>query len=175
MRLGLRIGVAVVGTVWVCFPAMAAGQKAQAEFKTLDGRDTGSVRMVETTAGVLMRFKFKGLTPGQHGLHVHETGKCEADFKSAGAIYNPLGAKHGYLNDEGPMVGDLPNIFVGPSGEVEVELISPFVTLNRDAEESIFDADGTSLILFEKADDYLSEPEGNAGARIACGVIVLAN
>jgi Cu-Zn family superoxide dismutase len=175
MRLGMRIAVAVTMAT-CCFDAVfAAGQKAQAELKTQDGRDLGTVRMVETTAGVLLRFKLKGLTPGQHGLHVHETGKCDGDFKSAGAIYNPLGAKHGYLNDEGPMVGDLPNIFVGSSGEVEVEFVSPFVTLNKDAEESIFDADGTAFILFEKADDYLSDPEGNAGARIACGVIFAVN
>ena len=120
---------------------------------------------------VLLRIKLKNLTPGPHGLHIHETGKCEGDFTSAGAIYNPLGAKHGYLNDEGPMVGDLPNVFVGPAGEVEVELVSPFVTLNREAEETIFDADGTAFVLYEKADDYLSETDGNVGARVACGVI----
>lgn len=160
-----------VGVLGAHGAAGAVGEKAHAELKTQDGKDAGSIKMIETTAGVLLRIKLKGLSPGPHGFHVHETAKCEGDFKSAGAIYNPLGAKHGYLNDEGPMVGDLPNLFVGPSGEVEVELLSPFVTLSREAEESIFDADGTAFVIFEKADDYISEGEGNAGERVACGAI----
>lgn len=160
-----------LGVITLQGAAYAVGEKAQAELKASDGREVGTIKMIETTAGVLLRIKLKGLTPGPHGLHVHESGKCEGDFKSSGAIYNPLGAKHGYLNDEGPMVGDLPNVFVGPSGEVEVELVSPFVTLSREAEETIFDADGTAFVLFEKADDYISEGDGNAGARIACGAI----
>jgi superoxide dismutase, Cu-Zn family len=152
-------------------PALALGGRAVSDLKTVDGRDAGSIKMIETTAGVLLRIKVKGLTPGVHALHIHEAGKCEGDFTSSGGIYNPLGAKHGYLNDEGPMVGDLPNLFIGPTGEAEVELLSPFVTLNREAEETIFDADGTSFVIFEKADDYLSDPDGNAGSRVACGVI----
>jgi superoxide dismutase, Cu-Zn family len=151
---------------------LAVGEKASAELKAVDGRDIGSVRIVETTAGVLLKIKLKGLAPGVHGFHIHEAGKCEGDFSSSGNIYNPLGAHHGYLNDEGPMVGDLPNLFVGPTGEVDVEMISPFVTLNKTAEESIFDADGTSFVVFEKADDYVTEPDGAAGARVACGVLV---
>jgi superoxide dismutase, Cu-Zn family len=159
-------------TLWATIGAAhAIGAKAIADLKTADGRDAGSIKMVETTAGVLLRIKVKGLTPGAHALHIHETGKCEGDFSSAGNIYNPLGAKHGYLNDEGPMVGDLPNIFVGPTGEAEVELLSPFVTLNREAEETIFDADGTAFVIFDKADDYVSDPDGNGGQRVACGVI----
>jgi superoxide dismutase, Cu-Zn family len=154
--------------------AWALGEKATADIKTGDGREVGSIKMVETTAGVLLKVKFKGLTPGVHGFHIHEAGKCEGDFQSAGGIYNPLGARHGYLNDEGPMVGDLPNLFVGATGDLELEMVSPFVTLNKAAEESIFDSDGTAFVLFEKADDYVSEPDGNAGARIACGVILPA-
>lgn len=169
---GLAGTLAVLIGMAACVSAAGAvGEKAHAELKGLDGREVGTIKMIETTAGVLLRIKLKGLTPGAHGFHVHETGKCEGDFKSAGAIYNPLGAKHGYLNDEGPMVGDLPNLFVAASGELEVEFLSPFVTLSREAEESIFDANGTAFVIFEKADDYLSEGEGNAGERIACGVI----
>ena len=171
MRNTDRFVIGAMATALMAGPAFAVGAKAVADLKTLDGREAGSIKMIETTAGVLLRIKLKGLSPGPHALHIHETGKCDGDFATAGAIYNPLGAKHGYLNDEGPMVGDLPNVFVPASGEAEVELLSPFVTLNRDAEETIFDADGTSFILFEKADDYISDSEGNAGARVACGVI----
>lgn len=171
MRFGFRTAALVLGVFAHHGTAIAAGEKAQAELKGIDGRDVGTIKMIETTAGVLLRIKLKGLTPGPHGLHIHSVGKCEGDFSSAGNIYNPLGAKHGYLNDEGPMVGDLPNIFVGASGDVEVELVSPFVTLNREAEETIFDSDGTAFVVFEKADDYISEADGNAGSRIACGPI----
>ena len=171
MNSWVRAGVFALAVI-AASAAHALGGKAASDLKTSDGREAGTIKMIETTAGVLLRIKVKGLTPGVHALHIHETGKCESDFTSAGAIYNPLGAKHGYLNDEGPMVGDLPNLFVGPTGEAEVELLSPFVTLNREAEETIFDADGTSFVIFEKPDDYLSDTEGNAGARVACGVIM---
>ena len=156
---------------WPAAYAHAAGAKGSADLKTADGKDAGSIKLVETTAGVLLKIKLKGLPPGAHALQIHETGKCEADFSSAGAIYNPLGAKHGYQNDEGPMVGDLPNIYVGPSGEAEADVLSPFITLSKEAEETIFDKDGTTFVVFEKADDYVSDPEGNPGSRIACGVI----
>ena len=171
MTVLVRTIMLAIGVLTLADPAAAAGAKASSDLKTHDGKDAGSIKMVETTAGVLLRIKLKSLTPGVHGLQIHDKGKCEGDFTSAGAIYNPLGAKHGYLNDEGPMVGDLPNLFVGATGEIEVEVLSPFVTLNKEAEETIFDADGTSFVVFEKTDDYVSDPEGNAGARIACGVI----
>jgi Cu-Zn family superoxide dismutase len=154
--------------------ALALGEKAVAEIKGRDGKSLGTVELVETMAGVLMSVKLKGLAPGAHGFHIHDTGKCEGDFASAGAIYNPLGAKHGFLNEEGPMAGDLSNLIAGPSGAVETEILSPFVTLNKAAEESLFDANGTSIVVFEKPDDHQSEPEGGAGGRIGCGVITPA-
>mgnify|MGYP001168840432 CR=1 FL=1 len=154
-------------------PAHAIGEKAVAEIKGRDGKELGTVTVVETTSGVLVKLHLKGLPPGPHGFHLHESRKCEGDFSSAGAIYNPLGAKHGFLNDEGPMAGDMPNIYANALGEVELELLSPFVTLNKESEESVFDTDGTSVVIFEKADDYVSVPEGNAGARIACGSLVV--
>jgi Cu-Zn family superoxide dismutase len=155
-------------------PASAAGEKASAALKDKDGKTLGTAEIVATAAGTLIKFKLTGLPPGQHAVHVHETGKCEGDFSSAGAIYNPLGASHGFLSEEGPMAGDLTNIRADATGQVEADLLSPFVTLSNDAEDSIFDADGTALVIFEKADDYQSDPEGNAGARIACGAITLA-
>jgi Cu-Zn family superoxide dismutase len=155
-------------------PAHAVGENAYADIRLRDGKEIGRVKLVETTAGVLVRIKLKGLPPGPHGFHIHENGKCEGDFESAGGILNPLGAKHGYLNDEGPMVGDLPNLIVPATGEVEVEFLSPFATLSKDAEDTLLDGNGASLVIFEKGDDYISDPHGNAGARLACGTIAPA-
>jgi superoxide dismutase, Cu-Zn family len=162
--------------LWACLmvepsPALAVGEKAHAELKSRDGKDLGKIRIVETTAGVLIRVKLKGLTPGAHGFHITKVGKCEGEFESAGPIYNPLGAKHGYLNLEGPMAGDLPNLVVPASGEVEMDLVSAFVTLNKESEDSLVDNDGAAFVIHEKPDDYKSEPDGNSGARVACGVI----
>jgi superoxide dismutase, Cu-Zn family len=151
--------------------AFAVGERGHAEIKSRDGKDLGKIRIIETTAGVLIRVKLKGLPPGAHGFHVTGIGKCEGDFESAGPIYNPLGAKHGFLNAEGPMAGDLPNLVVSASGDVEMDLVSAFVTLNKESEDSLLDNDGAALVIYEKPDDYKSEPIGNAGARIACGVI----
>ncbi len=171
------LGSAITGIILVATaasPALAIGEKAHADLKSRDGKDLGTVSVIETTSGVLLKVRLKGLPPGPHGMHLHDSKKCEGDFASAGAIYNPLGAKHGFLNDEGPMAGDLPNIFANAQGEVEVDVLSPFVTLNKEAEESVFDTDGTSIVVFEKADDYVTEPEGNAGTRIACGSLVIS-
>jgi superoxide dismutase, Cu-Zn family len=155
-------------------PAWAAGDKATGEIKDRDGKSLGTAEIVATSAGALIKLKLTGLPAGPHAIHFHETGTCEGDLSSAGAIYNPLGASHGFLSEEGPMAGDLTNIHADATGQVEAELLSPFVNLSKDAEESIFDADGTSLVIFEKADDHQTDPEGNSGARIACGAITLA-
>lgn len=151
--------------------AWATGATATALLKLANGSDAGTIKLTETPAGVLLKFDLKGLPPGPHALHVHETGKCDADFSSAGGIYNPLGAKHGFLNDEGPMAGDLPNVVAAADGTAAAEVLTTFFNLNKDAEDTLFDADGSSLVVFEKADDYQSDPEGGAGTRIACGVL----
>lgn len=152
-------------------PASAFGEAAVAKIKLADGTEAGTISLSETNAGILIKFDLRGLPPGPHAIHVHETGKCEADFASAGAIHNPLGAGHGFLNAEGPMNGDLPNIHAGPDGKEHGEILSQLLNLSKDSEDSIFDADGAAFVIFEKADDHLSDPEGEAGARIACGVI----
>ena len=151
--------------------ADAMGETAVAEIKLADGQSAGTITLTEIAAGVLLKVELKGLTPGAHGLHLHETGTCEGDFSSAGAIYNPLGARHGFLNEEGPMAGDLPNVIAGADGAASAEILSPYLHLNKDTEDTLFDADGSSLVLFEKADDYQTDPEGEAGSRIGCGVL----
>lgn len=159
------LAVAVGGRTW------ATGATATAVLKFASGSDAGTIKLTEAPAGVLLKFDLKGLTPGPHALHVHETGKCEADFSGAGGIYNPLGAKHGFLNEEGPMAGDLPNVVAAADGTAAAEVLTTLFRLSKETEDTLFDADGSSLVLFEKADDYLSEPEGAAGTRVACGVL----
>jgi Cu-Zn family superoxide dismutase len=112
-----------------------------------------------------------GLPPGVHALHLHQTGKCEPPFGSAGGHFNPLGKKHGLLNAEGPHAGDLPNVHVGADGRLEVELFAPGVAL-AGGPNALFDDDGAALVLHQNADDYTADPAGNAGPRIVCGVIV---
>lgn len=111
------------------------------------------------------------LPPGQHALHVHAVGKCEApDFKSAGPHFNPEGKKHGTQNPEGPHAGDLPNFEVSADGRAKTSVLATRVLLS-DGTNSLFQANGTSLVIHEKPDDNLNDPAGNAGTRIACGVV----
>jgi Cu-Zn family superoxide dismutase len=171
-RLVLAVLVPVAcGCVLQTAPALAVGETAAAKIKLANGSDAGTITMMEATAGVIIKFDLSGLPPGPHAIHVHESNVCEGDFVSAGNIYNPLGAKHGFLHDEGPMSGDLPNIHVSADGKAVAEVLSPFLTLSKDAEETLFDSDGSSFVIFELADDYESEPEGGVGTRIACGAI----
>jgi Cu-Zn family superoxide dismutase len=149
----------------------AMGETATATLKFADGSNAGTIKLTESAAGGLLKLDLKGLSPGGHGLHVHEVGKCEGDFSSAGAINNPLGAKHGFLNEEGPMAGDLPNVVAAADGTASGEIVSPFLHLSKDSEDTVLDEDGSAFILFEKADDHLTEPEGGAGTRVACGVL----
>jgi Cu-Zn family superoxide dismutase len=169
------IAIAVVAVLLIVAvdEAEAAGEKAVAELKLANGTSAGTITMTEIAAGVMLKFDLKGLPPGPHALHVHSVGKCEGDFSSAGEIYNPLGAKHGFLNEEGPMAGDLPNVVAGTDGTALAEVLSPYLHLSKETDDTLFDADGSSLVLYEKADDYQTDPEGGAGSRIACGVIKL--
>jgi superoxide dismutase, Cu-Zn family len=167
------IGAAMLAMLLVAAAdrAGAMGEKAVAELKLANGTSAGTVTLTEIAAGVMLKFDLKGLPPGPHALHVHEVGKCEGDFSSAGGIYNPLGAKHGFLDEEGPMAGDLPNVVAAADGTALAEVLSPYLHLSKETDDTLFDTDGSSLVLYEKADDYQTDPEGGGGTRIACGVL----
>ena len=131
------------------------------------GQSVGSVRMWQTPGGVSFRINASGLPHGIHGLHVHTTGRCDAPgFTTAGPHWNPAGAKHGFNNPAGPHRGDLPNVSVAANG-----VLSEAVSLGNASFESLLDADGAALVLHATADDYVTDPSGNSGDRIACAVI----
>lgn len=167
----LRFVLAVALLATNGLPAAAGSVQGKAELKDTSGKSVGTVDILETPAGALFKIKASGLPPGPHAIHVHEAGVCEGDFASAGGIYNPVGAEHGFLHENGPMAGDLPNLYVPDSGSIEADMLNTFIVLSKDAEETIFSDDGASIVVFEKGDDYQTDPDGDAGSRIACGVI----
>lgn len=147
---------------------------AQAKMIDTEGNDVGEAMFTEGEDGVLISLHLKNVPEGQHGIHIHTVGKCEPPkFESAGAHFNPTHKKHGFDNPEGPHAGDLPNVS-SENGEIVSELVAKNVTLEKGMANSLFDEDGSSIVLHEKADDYVTDPAGNSGARIACGVITSA-
>jgi superoxide dismutase, Cu-Zn family len=149
----------------------AAGQIATAPLKGADGKDVGSVNLTQTSQGVLLNVSVKGLPPGEHAFHVHAVGKCEPPFTSAGGHFNPAGKKHGMLSPEGQHAGDMPNLHVPQSGDLTVEVLNVNITLEKGKPNSVFDADGSAVVIHAGTDDYKTDPTGEAGGRIACGVI----
>ncbi|WP_284141460.1 MULTISPECIES: superoxide dismutase family protein [unclassified Virgibacillus] len=135
------------------------------------GDMVGTATLTEQPDGVKIKLKLEGLTPGFHGIHVHEYPKCEGpDFKTAGNHLNPEGKEHGLMHPKGPHLGDLPNIEVESDGTVDAELMLQGATLH-DGKKSILKEDGTSLIVDAGQDDGVSQPSGNSGERLICGEI----
>jgi Cu-Zn family superoxide dismutase len=131
------------------------------------GQSIGTVRAWQTAGGVSFHISATGLPHGIHGIHVHAVGRCDPpDFASAGGHWNPAGKKHGLNNSAGPHAGDLPNVNVAANG-----VLSATVTLPGASMATLLDADGAALVLHAGADDYMTDPSGNSGARIACAII----
>jgi Cu-Zn family superoxide dismutase len=154
-------------------PALAQeAATASASIVDAAGHDLGRALLTETPSGVLITLELAGLPPGEHGFHIHEVGACDpADFASAGAHYAPAPHAHGFKSAEGPHAGDLPNQFVADDGKLHAEVLAAAVTL-ADGPATLLDADGSALVLHDGADDYMTDPSGGSGDRIACGVIV---
>jgi superoxide dismutase, Cu-Zn family len=157
---------------FLALSAPASAEAAEAALKNTEGQAIGTVSMSEAArGGILVKVSLEGVAPGDHAFHIHETGKCEGDFKSAGGHFNPAGHEHGVLAQGGAHAGDMPNIHVPDTGRLTLEYFVRDVTLKPDAKGSLFDADGSAFVVHEGTDDYASQPSGDAGARIACGVI----
>jgi len=154
--------------------ANAAGPKAaHAELKNAQGANVGTAKFSSTANGVKVSVKVSQMTPGEHGIHIHTVGKCEAPaFTTAGGHFNPTGAHHGAKNSQEPHphVGDLDNLNVGQNGRASATFTINGATL-ADGQNSLFHEGGTALVIHAKADDLMSDPSGNSGDRIACGVI----
>lgn len=133
-----------------------------------DGKPVGTASLHEGKGGLKLTVKVNGLTPGEHGIHIHTIGKCEAPgFTTAGGHWNPTMHQHGKLNPMGPHQGDLPNLVVGADGRGTLTVTIAGATL-----EGLMDADGGAIVIHEKADDLKTDPSGNSGARIACGIVM---
>lgn len=150
---------------------LQAAEKAKAVLKMVDGKELGTVELLEIPAGVLLTAKIKGLPAGTHAFHIHAVGKCEPPFKSAGGHFNPEKTKHGLMAEEGLHSGDMPNVHVAENGTLTVEIWNPMVNLFPDEEGSLRDSDGSAIVIHQGPDDYKTDPAGAAGTRIACGVI----
>ena len=174
MRVRYLLLIAGVLSFSAAFPASAAGPKsAHADIVNAQGTKIGTAKITSSGNGVKIAVKVSQLTPGEHGIHIHNVGKCEAPaFTSAGGHFNPTSAHHGANNtqDPHPHLGDLQNLNVNKSGKASATFTISGVTLG-DESNSLFHEGGTAIVIHAKPDDLKSDPSGNSGDRIACGVI----
>lgn len=139
------------------------------------GETVGIARLAQGPNGVILSVVVSNLPPGKHGIHIHAVGKCDPPgFETAGGHFDPFGKEHGLKNPEGPHAGDLPNLEVGPDGKGRLEATVGGLTLAKGGLESLFGPSGTAVVIHAGPDDEASDPAGNSGARIACGVVKLS-
>lgn len=150
----------------------SASPLAEAQLTRANGVPVGTAQLVSDGSTLSLAMVATGLEPGAHGFHLHTTGRCEGpDFKSAGGHLNPLNREHGSLNPEGKHVGDMPNLEVGTSRTASTTIdIGPDTAAYRNY---LFDADGTAIVIHAGPDDYRTDPAGDAGSRVACGVLTM--
>ena len=161
---------ATVGSPGEASPSRTSGPEATAVMHDATGRTLGTLTLVDGSQGIVVSGRLTGLPPGEHALHLHSAGQCDAPgFTTAGGHWNPTGREHGTMNPNGPHFGDLPTISVGGDSAVTITAATPGGTLR--GINALLDGDGAAVVIHAVADDNHSNPAGNAGARIACGVV----
>jgi Cu-Zn family superoxide dismutase len=170
----LALGLALV-LAGCRIPFISVDPAAVAQLRDASGRVVGKAVLAQDNGSVRIVLDVTGLTKGDKGVHIHEVGKCDPPgFESAGDHFNPTKAQHGSANPKGPHAGDLPNITIDANGRGHLEATLKRVSIEKGG-ASLFDADGSAIVIHADPDDLRTDPSGNSGARIACGVIVRGN
>src|SRR5512139_2444394 len=174
---GMRRAMVLAGVLIlvgrVAAAAEATWSSAEAEIRNANGEVVGRAVFTPKPQGIAVTVEATRLPPGTHGIHVHAVGRCDApDFKTAGGHFNPGGKKHGLKSPEGPHAGDLPNLEVGPKGAGKLTATLPDANLKFGDPASLLGPEGSSIVIHARTDDEKTDPSGDSGDRIACGVII---
>lgn len=171
----MKRSILMAATVLPILAASAIAQETRTATATLanaNGAAVGTVTVRSAPNGVVIVAALTGIPAGTYAFHVHETGACDAPtFETAGGHFNPTGAEHGFDNEAGPHAGDLPNIHVPENGELTVEIFSTMLWLADGEEGNLLDPDGAAIVIHAMHDDHMTDPTGNAGDRMICGVL----
>lgn len=171
------IGIMVVALLASLSVANVAAQtgdlRTTAEFKTANGQTVGTLTLAQEGDVVHLLGSFSGLPAGSHGIHVHAVGSCTPSFDAAGPHYNPMSKQHGLENPGGAHAGDMPNLQIAADGSGSYDHKNPMISL-REGPSTLYDTDGSAIVIHANADDYKTDPSGSSGGRIACAVIPAA-